>query len=176
MQRATAESGEDEGWVNFSSVKPLLPRDFDVHTYGFATFKALLESEPRLFEITATNGGSHVRGRLSGGGSGAGAARGGGGGEGGGGGAAAAGEGGVGGGGTDLGAGGGETGGGGSDPQLWKWSEAQDERTRRECDAGELDSTEQRKAFLPTISRMEDADVVPGGMVNPEPETLNPQS
>ena len=56
---------------------PLLTQlkpDFDVSSYGFPTFKTLVESEPGLFELGSTHGGSSVRVRLVGGGSEAGAA------------------------------------------------------------------------------------------------------
>ena len=146
---------DDGGWVDLSLVKERLTRwkpDFDVRSYGFPSFKTLVGSEPRLFEFV-THVGLNVRVRLVGGGAEAGAA---------------------------LAEGGAEEGGraaqlehrpltlideGGdgksSDSSAWKRSDAQEHMMRSVCDAGGLDSPEQRKAWLPTFSRMPDADGVP---------------
>ena len=127
----------------------------------------LVQSEPGLFELKATLGGASGGGpisvRLVGNGAEAGAALAEGGGE-------------EGGQGAELEhrplaplasslgelASLGELGGGEStDSSVWKRSDAQEQMMRSVCDAGGLDSPEQRRAWLPTFSRMPDADGVP---------------
>ena len=137
---------------------------FNVQTYGFPTFKTLVESEPGRFETSVMHGGSNARVRLVGGGAEAGAA---------------------------LAEGGGEEGGraaefehrplaslasslggeGGAESTGWaasKWNDAQIERIHREHDAGGLDSPEKIEAFLPVVSGMADQNGVQGGLVSLE--------
>ena len=56
LQQATLEYGDEGGWVDLGQIKiPLMKfkPEFDMRSYGFPSMKAMMLSEPRLFEGAA---------------------------------------------------------------------------------------------------------------------------
>ena len=53
VKQATDEGGDEGGWVDLGQIKVLLVKfkpEFDLRSYGFPNMKAMMLSEPRLFE------------------------------------------------------------------------------------------------------------------------------